>query len=115
MAMSFVHKKPVDMEKIAIQHEKQVAIGNMGVNARGDVLGQGGKILKTREEVMKEYYEANPELNPKAVINIKYTKETNAPKQKIDAVMNPPSQPVEEPIEVLKNKKTTKSVKKDEE
>jgi uncharacterized protein YneF (UPF0154 family) len=91
MAVSFVHKKPVDMEKLTIQHEKQIALGNMGVNARGDVLGAGGKILKTREEVMKEYYEANPEINPKAIVNIKYTKEEdNASKKKIDAVLNPP-------------------------
>lgn len=91
MAVSFVHKKPVDMEKLTIQHEKQIALGNMGVNARGDVLGAGGKILKTREEVMKEYYEANPEINPKAIVNIKYTKEEDsAPKKKIDAVLNPP-------------------------
>lgn len=106
MATSFVHKKVVDMEKLNIQHEKQIALGNMGVNARGDILGAGGKILKTREEVMKEYYEANPELNPTAVVNLKYTKED-------DAVVNTPvveSIPVpvkSEPV-VSKKSKATK-------
>lgn len=126
MAVSFVHKKPVDMEKLTIQHEKQIALGNMGVNARGDVLGAGGKILKTREEVMKEYYEANPEINPKAIVNIKYTKDEDASsKKKIDAVLNPPvveSNPVsvksETPIikktKIVKNESDFKKIEKDE-
>ena len=66
-----VHGIPVDMGKIIKENEKQIALGNMGTNARGDVLGSGGKIIQTREEVMKKYYEANPELNPKAVVNLK--------------------------------------------
>lgn len=126
MAVSFVHKKPVDMEKLTIQHEKQIALGNMGVNARGDVLGAGGKILKTREEVMKEYYEANPEINPKAIVNIKYTKEEDASsKKKIDAVLNPPvveSNPVSVKSEapaikktkIVKNELDFKKIEKDE-
>jgi len=34
------------------------AVGNMGVNARGDVIGQGGRIIKSKDDVMKEYYQA---------------------------------------------------------
>jgi hypothetical protein len=32
----------------------------MKVNARGDQLGRGGKIVKKREEIVAEYYEDNP-------------------------------------------------------
>jgi len=66
-----VHGIPVDMDKLRAQNEKEVALGNMGTNARGDVLGKGGEILKTREEVIEKFYEANPNLNAKAVGNFK--------------------------------------------
>jgi hypothetical protein len=49
--------KEVDMEKLARQNELMPAIGNMKVNARGDELGPGGKIIRKREEVIAEYYE----------------------------------------------------------
>lgn len=52
--------KTVDMEKLMKQHELMPAVGNAHVNARGDELGRGGKIIKKREEVMAEYYENNP-------------------------------------------------------
>lgn len=54
--------KQVDMEKIMSQHELMPAIGNVRVNARGDELGRGGKIVKKREEVLSEYYENNPKV-----------------------------------------------------
>ncbi len=56
--------KVVDMEKLMRQHELTPAIGNMQVNARGDELGQGGKIVRKREEIVKEYYEGHPESKP---------------------------------------------------
>lgn len=51
----------VDMDRLRMKNEKQVALGNMGTNARGDKLGRGGKIVQTKEERIKEYYEKNPE------------------------------------------------------
>ena len=33
------------------------AVGNMNVNARGDVLGAGGKVVTPKAQVMKQYYE----------------------------------------------------------
>ena len=52
--------KEIDMEKLMRQHELMPAIGNMKVNARGDELGAGGKIVRRREEVVADYYEDNP-------------------------------------------------------
>ncbi len=52
--------KEIDMEKLMRQHELMPAIGNMKVNARGDELGAGGKIIRKREEVLADYYEDNP-------------------------------------------------------
>lgn len=52
--------KEVDMEKLRNQNELTLAVGNARVNARGDELGPGGRIIKKREDVLKEYYKGTP-------------------------------------------------------
>lgn len=52
--------KPIDMEKLTLRNELTPAIGNMKVNARGDELGPGGQILRTREQILQDYYKNNP-------------------------------------------------------
>lgn len=56
--------KEVDMDKLMRQNELMPAIGNIKVNARGDELGPGGRIVKKREEIIAEYYENNPKAIP---------------------------------------------------
>ena len=46
--------KEVDMNKLVMANEMTVAVGNVKVNARGDELGPGGKIIRKREEVLRE-------------------------------------------------------------
>lgn len=57
MAHKTYKGKSIDMDQIAIANGKSVALGNAKMNARGDVLGEGGKVVKTREETTKEYYQ----------------------------------------------------------
>lgn len=52
--------KEVDMEKMSMRFEKTPAVGNMKVNARGDEIGEGGRIMRTREQVLADYYARNP-------------------------------------------------------
>ena len=52
--------KQIDMEQLNLKNETLIAVGNMKVNARGDQIGPGGKIVKTREEILKDYYKNNP-------------------------------------------------------
>jgi hypothetical protein len=47
--------KPIDIERFIAQNEMTQAVGNMKVNARGDLLGPGGKVVKTRDQIMAEY------------------------------------------------------------
>lgn len=54
----------IDMEKLMSQNELMPAIGNLSVNARGDELGSGGKIIRKREDAVSEYYENNPKAMP---------------------------------------------------
>jgi hypothetical protein len=52
--------KEVDFEKLNLKNETLPAVGNMRVNARGDEIGVGGKIIRTREQVLADYYKNNP-------------------------------------------------------
>ena len=51
--------KPVDMDMLRLANESTIAVGNMRTNARGDELGQGGKVVKTRAQLMSEYHQLN--------------------------------------------------------
>ena len=51
--------KRINIDAVISQNEESIAIGNMRVNARGDELGPGGKIERTREKVMADYYKLN--------------------------------------------------------
>ena len=52
--------KEVDMSQLLEQQSGTLAAGNMRVNARGDLIGKGGKIIKTREQLENEYVSKNP-------------------------------------------------------
>ena len=49
--------KIVDMELLYKANELVPAVGNARMNARGDELGPGGKIIRKREEIAAEYYD----------------------------------------------------------
>ena len=53
--------KAVDMDLLRQKNELTPAVGNARVNARGDELGPGGKIIRKREDVLADYYRDNPE------------------------------------------------------
>lgn len=47
--------REVDMDQLLQKNETVPAVGNVRMNARGDELGQGGKIVRTREEIVSKY------------------------------------------------------------
>ena len=51
--------KIVDMDMLRQRNELTPAVGNARVNARGDELGKGGKIIRKREDVLRDYYESS--------------------------------------------------------
>ena len=67
----------VDIEKLRTANESVQAVGNMNVNARGDVLGSGGQVVTSKETIIKQYYE-----QPKGMVSDTPTKNkpTQAPK-----------------------------------
>lgn len=79
--------RQLDMEAIRLQNELVPALGNMRVNARGDQLGPGGKVVKTREMIMDEYYKTR---TTSAVDNIPQQSEiptrSNSTRRKSDPI-----------------------------
>lgn len=49
----------IDMDQLRLSNEDSIAVGNMKVNARGDELGPGGEVVRTRNEIMNDYYKLN--------------------------------------------------------
>lgn len=83
--------KQIDMDLLRKRNELVPAVGNARVNARGDELGPGGKIVRKREDIVSDYYKntnavpsetaprnQDEENEPDAVEE----KEKNAPKKK---------------------------------
>ena len=58
--MSKVYKtirgKGIDIDKIRLKNETTVAVSNMRVNARGDLLGSGNQIAAGRNQIMDRVY-----------------------------------------------------------
>ncbi len=65
--------KIIDMELLAKKNELTPAIGNVRMNARGDEIGPGGKIIRSREDILANYYENNSN----AVKDEQFIKSTN--------------------------------------
>jgi hypothetical protein len=54
--------KTVDMDLLQQRNELTPAVGNARVNARGDELGPGGKIIRKKEDILSDYYENSDRL-----------------------------------------------------
>ena len=52
--------KTLNIDQMRLLNEKTIAVGNMGVNARGDQITPSGDIIKTRNEIMKERRNISP-------------------------------------------------------
>lgn len=48
--------RSVDMSQLSARHEKVRAVGNMNVNARGDVIDSNNKIIKDNTNRVKNTY-----------------------------------------------------------
>jgi ethanolamine ammonia-lyase large subunit len=54
----------LDMAKLVSENSYKVALGNAGMNARGDKVASSGTVLQTREQFLMSDYNVS---NPKAV------------------------------------------------
>lgn len=49
--------KMIDMEQLRLANEHEIAVGNMNVNARGDVVNKKKEVVVTRAQRLKEHYQ----------------------------------------------------------
>ena len=99
----------VDIEKLRAANESVQAVGNMSVNARGDVLGAGGKIVTPKEQVIKKYYE-----QPKGMVSDTPIKGKAMPapaKQTIEKAA-PATKPASKKVTTKANPKSESTAKK---
>ena len=102
----------IDFDALIAKAGDSTAVGNMRVNAQGDVLGKGGEIVQRNEDRVRAYYKNNPRSSTSASLKgdtptQKLQPDTpisNAPKTAATAKENvrtamPQAQPVAEPDE----------------
>ena len=51
--------RTINMENIVAKGEKERAVSNASLNARGDVIDSSGEVKVTREEISKKFYKDN--------------------------------------------------------
>lgn len=78
--MAGIHKtakgQTIDMDRLRLQNETAIAVGNTGTNARGDQLGKGGVIIKTKAQIMQEYYASNMAVADSTPLDLSVTSES---------------------------------------
>lgn len=77
--------KEVNIEGLRIKNQYATAIGNARLNARGDLLGKNGKIVKTREQLAQEYNTKNTNAAKNVPISQNVAKAMKAEDDKIAA------------------------------
>lgn len=92
--------RPIDIDALIMMNQKSVAVGNANMNARGDILGKGGIIVKTKEAVAEEYYQQQ----------VHQTVKTN----EAPAVHKPAPTEIDELVTTPRRKPVTKKVSKDD-
>jgi len=102
--------KTIDLGALQLQNETVKAVGNMGVNARGDKVNAQNTAIDTRNNSVNRYYKKQTRSNVSddAVVDSKQSikKETKIEKRKpVEKVVVP--EPVEAPEEVAVAKEST--------
>jgi len=119
----------LDMNRLSRDNPNEIAMtaGGLSMNARGDILGKGGRVIKTREAFERAYNAANEKATKHVLstpVSIKKTNISpdNLPKEetkrvinsskKIDAIPTEKDFTLEEVSESMA--RSTKSTKKDD-
>lgn len=71
MKVTSAKGRVVDMSALKEQQGTTIAAGNARMNGRGDRLGKGGVVVKSQEDITKEYYANNPKAVASAPVSLK--------------------------------------------
>jgi len=89
----------VDMDMLRLSNETTIAVGNAKMNARGDELGPGGKIVRTRAQVMQDYHKLHSSMASDTPV-VESTKLVNS---EPEVPSKPLAQPVAEDTPVVES------------
>ena len=106
--------KTIDMDLLRQRNELTQAVGNAKVNARGDELGPGGKIVRKKEEVLRDYYNNSSTMADEVAVKRTTVKEDV--QEELAPVVQPETKKDEEWVEddegnSVKNEKKSKTRK----
>lgn len=106
--------KTIDMDLLRQRNELTQAVGNAKVNARGDELGPGGKIVRKKEEVLRDYYNNSSTMADEVAVKRTTVKEDV--QEELAPVVQPETKKDEEWVEddegnFVKNEKKSKTRK----
>lgn len=59
--------KTVDMGRLMLQNENVKAVGNMGVNARGDLVDHQNQVIATKPQQVRKQYDRQIKRGPAGV------------------------------------------------
>jgi hypothetical protein len=90
--------KVIDLDSLIAQNQEEPAMGNMKVNAKGDIIGRNGEIVQKSEDRVRAYYEENPN--------------SSTAKTSLKGPM--PDQPVQEQSDMAPEMKTAEAQKTEE-
>lgn len=87
----------IDLDALFNANKNVPAVGNMGVNANGDIIDSKGNVVKKKEDRVREYYRDNPKSST-AGVSLKGEQQklqpdaptTTAPKTAKTAAATPP-------------------------
>ena len=87
--------KVVDLGALILQNEKVRAVGNMNVNARGDILDSANKVILQKNKQVQQQYVTKSNVTADRTV---HASNTTAKKQKTATKKPAPTQAVEEEI-----------------
>ena len=89
--------KTIDMGSMSVANEKIRAVGNMKVNARGDIIDSNNNIVKTRQQQLAEQYSTQTKKQNRPGTAQKPQAEKPAPEPKVKESIKP-APVTEEPV-----------------
>lgn len=80
----------VDMDALRMKNGDQKSLGNISMNARGDLLGDNGQVIKRRTQIVQDYYKDNSENVRKVSLKPLGTEDFETPAQAMARLNNTP-------------------------
>jgi hypothetical protein len=96
-----------NMQAFAANQGDKIAVGNSGRNARGDLLGPGGKVIATKQEIAGRVHDRNTKPNStKVKLNPLEQEVARKEVVGIDGVSRIEITYADGSVEIIENKKT---------